>query len=464
MAFNSPFFLFVFLPFALVVILLTPKRFGTAALLVVSLAFYSWGEPKFIFVAIASALFDWLMGNLVARAPGAWVRKAALAAGIIANLALLFSYKYTAFFLQSVQDVFGGGGVPIARVALPLGISFIVFEKITYLVDISRGVSKPARTMLHYLAYVFLFPKLIAGPIVKYHDIEHQLFARNPKASDIETGATRFLIGMAKKTLIADTVAIYADKVFAAPPQSLSCAQAWLGALCFAVQIFFDFSGYSDMAIGLCRIFGLRLIENFNQPYLAAGFSDFWKRWHISLSTWIRDYLYIPLGGNRVSPLRLYLNLWICFLASGLWHGAAWTFVVWGAYHGAWVSLDHLFLGRIWPRLPRAAGVAITFFLIVIGWAFFRQTSIGAAGQMIAAMFDPARTSGAAIPFTPDVATFLTIGLVLSFIPREAAAGIPLDVRHRIAPPARAALLLVSLWSFGHLLSADFSPFLYFRF
>ena len=243
--------------------------------------------------------------------------------------------------------------------------------------------------MRDYLLYVFLFPKLLAGPIVKYHDIAGQLGARPRRLDDWAEGVTRFAIGMAKKVLLADTAAELADAAFAADGGPVGFRLAWLGALAFSLQIYFDFSGYSDMAIGLARIMGFRLMENFDRPYLSVGFGEFWRRWHISLSTWIRDYLYVPLGGNRVSSLRLYLNLWICFLASGLWHGAAWTFVVWGTYQGFFLTLERLGLGRVLARLPRSLGVLLTFLAVTVGWVLFRSPDLASAAGYLAAMVRP---------------------------------------------------------------------------
>ena len=271
-----------------------------------------------------------------------------------------------------------GAGIPVLQVLLPLAISFFVFEKITYIVDVYRDICRPAVRLRDYLLFVFLFPKLLAGPILKFHEIQSQIARHSLGLDGLGEGLERFLTGLAKKVLIADTLAAPVEAVFAADPTQIGFGTAWFGALCFTVQIYFDFSGYSDMAIGLARMLGLRLPENFNQPYLATGFADFWRRWHISLSSWIREYLYVPLGGSRVSALRVYVNLWVCFLVSGLWHGANWTFLAWGAFHGLFVCADHAGLRRVWPRIPWAAGVAATFPLVVIGWVLFRAPSISA--------------------------------------------------------------------------------------
>jgi alginate O-acetyltransferase complex protein AlgI len=306
---------------------------------------------------------------------------------------------------------------------------------------------------------------MLAGPIIKYHEIRAQIENRKVVLEDVEFGVLRFLVGLGKKVLVADTMAEIVDKIYSANPIELGNANVWFGALCFAIQIYFDFSGYSDMAIGLARTFGFRLRENFNQPYLAIGFADFWQRWHISLSTWIRDYLYIPLGGSRTTPPRMYFNLWICFLASGLWHGANWTFIVWGAYHGIFVSADHLWLRRIRPRIPAWFGVAITFFLVTIGWVIFRATSVSQAFIMLRLLFEPSTGPGINLQLDDHAIFFVLVGVVVSFTPLSL-----MHQKFRLVLEGYALLLpemlvvAMSVWSFGRLFASTFHPFIYFRF
>ena len=465
MLFNSSLFVFLFAPLVVMFGAWLPVRLATAFLLFASVLFYAWGEPKFVFVVFASALLDHVIGRAIHRATEERTARVFLAVGIALNLGLLVYCKYLGWFLENLGTLLTAFKVPFATMLLPLGISFVTFEKISYLVDVYRRTTPPARTFFDYLFFVFFFPKMLAGPIIKYHEIAPQIESRSVSLEDVEFGVLRFLVGLAKKVLVADTMAEIVDKIYSANPTELGNANVWFGALCFAIQIYFDFSGYSDMAIGLARTFGFCLRENFDQPYLGIGFVDFWQRWHISLSTWICDYLYIPLGGNRTTPARMYFNLWVCFLASGLWHGANWTFIVWGAYHGIFVSADHLWLRRVWPRIPVWLGVAITFFLVTVGWAIFRASSMSQVFVMLRLLFEPSINSGINLQLDDHAIFFVLVGVMISFTP------IPL-VRKTFRPLLEGGALLVpemlvllaSIWSFGRLFASTFHPFIYFRF
>ena len=463
MAFNSVVFIFLFAPFVLIGNFLIRRNASNLFILGASIFFYGWGEPRFLFVVLASGILDYYISLIIARGAGG-VERPALAIGVIANIGLLLYCKYSAFFLDTLGAVIGGFGFPLPEVFLPLGLSFIVFEKITYLVDVYRNITLPARSLTDYLFFVFFFPKMLAGPIIKYHEISAQIERRSIAVDDIAYGASRFVLGLAKKVLVADSMAGVVERVFSATPDLIGFGDAWFAALCFAVQIYFDFSGYSDMAIGLARILGFRLRENFNQPYLAVGFTDFWQRWHISLSTWIRDYLYIPLGGNRRTAPRVFANLWICFLASGLWHGANWTFIFWGAYHGFFVWADRIVLNRFWQMVPRLVGVSVTFFLVIIGWVFFRARTLSDGLEIVRVMFSPYRTSSLMDLWpTNDVYLFLTLGLVASFLPLP----IVRSWMNRIPGESGGQQILIvvlACWSFGHVFATTFTPFLYFRF
>ena len=488
MLFHEPLFLFVFLPsFGLLYAALRqsrPARFWL--LLGSSLLFYLWAEPVFVPLVLASAALDHLLALGIARDTARRPRRAGwlLAAGVAQNLLILFHYKYQ-HWLGGMLGLPEGAGGWFAAVALPVGVSFVVFEKITYLVDVRRGASAPAPGLAPYLLYVLFFPKLLAGPIIKYHDLDGQLRALPPAGlDDLSRGFQRFMQGVIKKVLLADVLAGGADAAFAAgagPDGALGFAGAWLGALFFTFQIYLDFSGYSDMAIGLAGMAGFRLAENFAQPYLARSMTDFWRRWHISLTSWIREYLYIPLGGSRGGAARTYANLWLCFLASGLWHGAAWTFVAWGAWNGLFLVLDRLFLARALARLPFVLANGATMLVVVCGWVVFRAPSLQQAGAMLSAMAQPGRP-GAGPPVTSDLWLALAASVAVCWLPwvaglaRRLPAAAGWDSRVRTwrragwlaaaAPRAAASwgLLLLFVAALGKTLADPFSPFIYFRF
>lgn len=462
MLFSTPFFLFGFLPAFCALYWLLPARRGV--LLLGSVVFYAWSEPLFLFVVLASALADWgLSRRIAARLAG---RKALVGCGVAGNIGLLIYVKYTAFAVANLNLLLAHP-LAVPKIALPLGVSFIVFEKITYLVDVYRGVARPAASFLNYLNYVLLFPKLLAGPIVKYHDIAPQLERPSHRFEDVRDGLIRFIQGLAKKVLIADTLSPVADQIFKLPGAQLDSATAWLGLLCFTFQIYFDFSGYSDMAIGLARILGFQLRENFNHPYLATSFTDFWRRWHISLSTWIKEYVYIPLGGNRVSVARSYANLGICFVLSGLWHGASWNFILWGCAHGVALMADRAFWLKWQQALPRAANVALTFLLVMLTWVLFRCPRFSNALRVFKALFGAtAATAGSYPPVAGDVRFALVAAAGLVLAPAFTRA---FDADRLAATPARrlAALTASGALLFlcaGRMAVNSFHPFLYFRF
>lgn len=471
MLFSSPLFLFFFLPLFALAYAVCPRNRKNTIILVGSLFFYAWAEPTFIAIVLASAFIDWISGWLTFRSDSIASKLGWTWLGILNNLSLLFYFKYANFFLSSFGPILKSVNIPtpLLQVILPIGVSFIVFEKITYVVDIYRGRGKPAENIFSYLVYVFFFPKLLAGPIVKYHDIEYQFEKRTEKLRDVEAGFLRFLSGLAKKLLLADCLAGSADAIFGAGGSSVGTVHAWFGALCFALQIYFDFSGYSDMAIGMARMMGFRLRENFNMPYTATSFTDFWHRWHLSLSSWIREYLYIPLGGSKVSALRTYCNLWICFLLSGLWHGASWTFVFWGFYHGLGLVCDRLFWLKIQPKVPSLLSRTLTMFFILIGWVFFRAETFGKALEFLHAMFTWQRPTEFILIGYDAVFVFL-IAATFSFMPPSAlfTRFVRAIAQRRHLSVFRAArilgvfaLLIVCL---GRASASSFHPFLYFRF
>ncbi len=476
MVFSSQLFLFLFLPSFLLLYYLTPNRHRNLAALLASLVFYAWGAPRFVFVLVGCAVLDYNLSHWVYQARTTASRKGWLATSIILNIGLLAFFKYANFGVEQFNGLLRLAGVaPLAwaRVALPIGISFFIFHKISYMMDVYRGVTAPARRFSTYLLYLVFFPQLIAGPIIRYHDVAGQLDYRRHSADRFLSGIWRFCRGLGKKVLIANVLGEVVDFMFQTKLAAVTPLHAWIGMLSYAFQIYFDFSGYSDMAIGLGRMAGIEFLENFNEPYTAASFTEFWRRWHISLSNFMREYLYIPLGGNRVAPWRAYLNLWIVFLISGLWHGAAWTFIAWGAFHGLFLTLDKLFWLRVSARLSRLVTVPLTFLLVLIGWALFRSDHIAQAGGILLRMAAVTHASQS-MPLWADVisnrATFVFgLAALISFAPAVPAVrrilvrvgalntgGICI-ARHALA----LALLVLSACA---LANANFNPFIYFRF
>lgn len=478
MLFSSFVFLFAFLPVTLAAYYLCPPRGRNAVLLAASLVFYSWGAPRFVLVLVGAAWVDWMISRAIAAEPVPGLRRRQwLIASLVLNLGLLGWFKYATFAAAQfgrLSQALGFEVEPLLTVALPLGISFFTFHKISYVVDVYRGVSAPAASFGLCLLYLLFFPHLIAGPIVRYHDVDRQLLARAHTATRFLSGICRFCVGLAKKVLIANTLAQTADAVFDAPPGNLYPAVAWIGVLAYSFQIYFDFSGYSDMAIGLARMFGIEFLENFDRPYLARSFTEFWQRWHISLSRFMRDYLYIPLGGNRRGPIRVYANLWIVFLVSGLWHGAAWTFVAWGAYQGLFLSLDRLFWGRVVERLPRVVTIPINFLLVTLGWAIFRAADLDRALAFMGRLFVAGVPASGDLPLlmarvlSNRGLTMMILAALICFLPALPGPARILDFltardeRHLLRATGLSLVLFVL--SFLALANSAYNPFIYFRF
>ena len=476
MIFSSLTFLFVFLPALLAAYYICPAKHRNGVALAASGFFYAWGAPRFVIVLFASSVVDYVLSHSLpqgARMPGR--RKGVLAASIALNIGLLLYFKYANFFVAELNGWlarFGADSLSWTAVALPIGISFFTFQKVSYLVDVYRGTAKVARNAADYLLYVVLFPQLIAGPIVRYHDVAMQLVEREHTRARFFMGILRFCQGLGKKVLVANTMAEVADAAFGVAPGSLSCGWAWLGVAAYAFQIYFDFSGYSDMAIGLGRMMGIEFLENFNRPYISRSITEFWRRWHISLSNWMREYLYIPLGGNRKGVARTYFNLWLVFLISGFWHGAAWNFVAWGAFHGFFLCLDKLFKGTRISRAPAWAGIPVTFVLVLFSWVLFRAESLTQAVAYMGRMLDVAGSAGAppAFEFGLRHQAMLAAAAALCFGPAVKARTFDfmrLDPANATAGQAAArfaAALVLLIWSASVLATSQFNPFIYFRF
>lgn len=482
MLFTDPAFLFLFLPLVLALTWVARTDAARNAVLVAaSLAFYATDGGQFVGPLVASIVVNYGLAIAIdrAHATGAAASRALLLATVGGNLVVLGYYKYADFFVANLNAVagwLGGQAWPLPRVALPIGISFYTFHAISYVVDVRRGHATAQKNPLHAALYLLLFPQLIAGPIIRYREIAHQLAARAITVAGFAWGVRRLLIGLGKKLLIADTVALPADTIFALPPDQLTTPLAWIGVACYTLQIYFDFSGYSDMAIGLAALYGFRFPENFAYPYVARSVQDFWRRWHLSLSRWFRDYLYVPLGGNRVRPGRVYLNLIVVFFLCGLWHGASWTFVAWGLFHGAFLVLERLGGARLLERLPAPMAHLYTLLAVMVGWVFFRADSLPHALSVLGAMAG-APAAGAASPFAP--VHFLTTPVVLAMAAGVAGAGpwmaglgtrvlswTPRGAAARAAQQIAVAGWFVALAAAAAVFAASssYSPFIYFRF
>jgi len=511
MVFSSIVFLFLYLPLVLAVyhLIFLPVTLGyrpqlfrqisTLFLMCASVLFYFWGEANLIWIIIGVTCFDYLAGLLVAGAfharpieelePGGprttWQR-VAIVGSICCNLAILGFFKYFNFAVDGYNQFVSGLGLSalvvtdVMKVRLPLGISFFTFESMSYTIDVYRGRARATRNFINFGYFVTAFPHLVAGPIIRYRDLAEQIVGRVVTRQHVASGVSRFIIGLGKKVLIANSVAAVADSVFTLPTSQLTPGLAWLGIVCYTLQIYFDFSGYSDMAIGLGRMFGFEFLENFNYPYVSQSVQDFWHRWHISLSNWFRDYLYVPLGGSRCGPRRTYVNLVIVFVLCGLWHGASWTFVAWGLYHGLFLVIERLGFARVLERRARIVRHGYSLAVVIVGWVLFRSETFSQATEFLAALGGVAHGAGTvhcvAAHLSMDVVLAMMAGALLSmplmpaFIAwRDRLLAAP-GVQDRWLTPfyfsaARlAGLSAVLVTSVLSLASGTHNPFIYFRF
>jgi alginate O-acetyltransferase complex protein AlgI len=470
MVFSSELFIYGFMPIFFSLYYLIADRRKNWLILVASLVFYSIGAGSTVLVLLASI---WINQYLAVRIESALLvrRKALLTIGIAVNLLGLGYYKYGTFLWQLAGSAVAAAGFhPIAAapaIPLPIGISFFTFQAISYLIDVYRNEISVAGSYGEFAAYHSLFPQLVAGPIVRYREIKSEMQMRSIDRTVLTEGAYRFCLGLGKKMVIADNLGTVVDATFALPASNLDAGHAWLGIFCYALQIYFDFSGYSDMAIGLGRLLGFHFPENFDQPYRSANITEFWRRWHMTLSRWFRDYVYVPLGGNRRGHVRTFVNLWIVFFLCGLWHGAGLTFVVWGLYHGLLLIIERFADARWHWRASGVPGVALSFVLVMIGWVFFRSPTLSGAIDYLAAMFLLGPASGgvaaAVSELSRDTLFYLALGAFFAFAPLERVSRLRLDNPAVMA--WQLGLSSLSLLYSSVLLAANsFNPFIYFRF
>lgn len=472
MVFSSNEFLFLFLPLSLILYFVTPLRFRNLSLLAVSLVFYGWGEPIFVLLMVFTVIVNYVFGALVERlAENERARRRALICAVAINLLLLGFFKYADFIVENLARIPIFSSLTPLGISLPIGISFYTFQSMSYVIDVYRGEAKAQRSIVNFGAYVSMFPQLIAGPIVRYSSIDRELDAREYSLDEAAAGARRFVCGLAKKVLLADVAGSLWEGIRDLPSGEASVALLWVGIAAYAAQIYFDFSGYSDMGIGLGKILGFHFPENFNYPYAAKSVSDFWRRWHITLSTWFKEYVYIPLGGNRCGRGRLVFNLFVTWLLTGLWHGASWNFVLWGVYYFALLAIEKLFLLRFLERLPSAIRHAYTLFFVAIGWLIFAFEDSAAGFEYLRAMFGFSGLSlvNAELGYelVRNFLFFAVLTCAATPAPKRFYEGL-VSRGGKAATVSRAALdvsvVLALLLCIAYLASSSYTPFLYFRF
>lgn len=471
MLFSSITFLYAFLPVTLLLYFAAPRKFKNFILLILSLIFYGWGEPKYIIVMVASIIVGYIFGLLTAKfRKDGKMNKAKLAVilSVAVDLGILIFFKYTNFFISNFSRI-TGIEAKLLDIALPLGISFYTFQILSYTIDVYRGEVEPQRNLIDLAAYITLFPQLIAGPIVRYQTIEKQLRERKETTELFASGVLRFTAGLGKKVLIANTVGEIYETLMAVPDSESSVVIYWLASFAFSFQIYFDFSGYSDMAIGLGRMFGFEFLENFNHPYVSKSITEFWRRWHISLSTWFKDYVYIPLGGNRCSRRRMLFNIFVVWILTGFWHGAEWNFIIWGLYYFVILMLEKSFLLKCLEKLPKAVQHIYALFLINLGWVIFANDSLTALGKTLSRMFG----LGGLAFFNKETVFYIISYMIIFIIAAVCSTRFAVNFRNKIVYWGYDALytvmtvvfiLAVMTLATAGLASDSFNPFLYFRF
>ena len=467
MVFSSLLFLFTYLPIVLLIYYLSPLKWRNGVLLIFNLIFYGWGEPVYIVIMFASIAIDYTHGMLVDKCKkqgndrGA---RMAVASSVIFNLALLFFFKYWDFLAGSLAAL-GLHFMPVLGVSLPIGISFYTFQTMSYTIDVYRGDAPVQRNIVSFGTFVTLFPQLIAGPIIKYKDLGEQLDHRDHTAERFASGVEIFVIGLAKKVLLANNLGMLWDAYKALPTAELTVLGAWLGVVAFSLQLYFDFSGYSDMAIGLGRMLGFEFLKNFDYPYISRSITEFWRRWHISLGSWFREYVYIPMGGNRVSRGRLCFNLLVVWGLTGIWHGASWNFLLWGLYFGVLLMVEKLWLKKWIDRWPRVLQHIYTLFLVLVSWAIFALEDFGQLGAYLKVMFGMGGAPLLDSAFGYYLASYLPILCVAAVASTNAGASLYHKLPRAAAQAACAVLVVIGLVvCSGYMVDGTYNPFLYFRF
>ncbi len=466
MLFSSMTFVFLFLPIVCLIYLLAKKELHNAILLAASILFYAWGEPRYLAIMILTILANYV--GAIALDKHKKYKKPILLATIAVDLSFLLYFKYFNFFIDNINSIFAMD-ISFLEVIMPIGISFYTFQAMSYLIDVYKGDAKVQKDIYKLALYISLFPQLVAGPIVKYRDVDEQIDHRTVTFDKVSYGVKRFIIGLAKKMLLANTLGAVADEIFGLPVAQASPQLAWVGAIFYSLQLFYDFSGYSDMAIGLGSIFGFKFLENFNYPYISKSITEFWRRWHISLSTWFKEYLYIPLGGNRKGNVRTYVNLFLVFLATGFWHGASWNFIFWGLWHGVFIIFEKMtgWHKESKSRIISGAQHIYTIFVFVIGWVMFRAENMSYATDYIKNMFGLVKEHTA----VNDVSSYLDNVEMLALIAGILCAMPVFNKILYVKYEHKVLRTLINVWLFilfvvssATIAASTYNPFIYFRF
>ena len=461
MVFSSLLFMFIFLPIFFVIYYVAPKGIRNLVLLIASLIFYAWGEPIYIFIMLFSTVFDYIIGLFIHRfREKRSIARIFLITSVVVNLSLLGFFKYTDFFISNINGLFGAS-IGLLNIALPIGISFYTFQTMSYTIDLYRGKIGVQKNIISFGAYISMFPQLIAGPIVTYSHVEKEINHRMISWDKFGEGTMRFVEGLGKKVLIANNIGLLWENVKALPQSELTLVGSWLGIMAFALQLYFDFSGYSDMAIGLGKMLGFEFPENFNYPYISRSITEFWRRWHITLGSWFREYVYIPLGGNRVGSIRLYMNLFVVWFLTGFWHGAGWNFIIWGLYFSVLLILEKSFLMRLFERLPTFVSRIYLIVAVLISWVFFSLEKMDLIGQYLGTMFGLGGTA-----LINNNTLYLILNYLVLFIIAVLFATPLMDrMKGKINKWVLYVFYMAVLFlSTAYLVDSTFNPFLYFRF
>lgn len=468
MVFSSVVFLYIFLPIMLLIYFIVPKKFKNAVMIIASLIFFAWGEIRYIFIMLILAIMDYFCGKKIDKYFNNKKKKRIyLFIDIGINLLILFFFKYSDFIISNI-NLITGFNIPLLNIPLPIGVSFNTFQSLSYIIDVYRGTVKCEKSFYNYLTYTTLFPQIIAGPIVRYETVDEELVDKKISMTNFTKGMKRFIIGLGKKVLIANNVGKLWSIIEGGSYITLSPLLSWLGLVAFALQIYFDFSGYSDMAIGLANIFGMNFNENFNYPYISKSITEFWRRWHMTLSSWFKDYIYIPLGGNRKGLAKQIRNILIVWFLTGAWHGASWNFILWGLYFGIILILEKVFLLKLLEKLPSILRHIYSIFVILISWLIFAFEDLGKIGEYFRALFNfnySYSYNSEGLYYLKNYAVIIIIGIILS-TPIITKLLNKIEAKNKLVPSIVTSFIYISIFIFStaYLVSDSFNPFLYFRF